>query len=327
MTAPMAEAAERVRPRAPLVLIVDDDADVRWQLGQLLVSEGFRARAAADGEEALRLAREERPDLVLLDQRLPGLSGDEVHEALRADFRTRFIPVVFLTAEARLSDKVERLIAGADDYITKPFALSELVARVRGMLRRAATLRGLNPLSGFPGNAAIDEELARRLASGEALACLHVDVDEFKSYNDHYGFARGDAVIQALARAVVEAVEAAPSGDHFIGHVGGDDFVVVTDASLGVELARRIVERFDAAAPPLHDLEDRERGWYEATDRRGNRLQVPTVSISIGVAVSNARAFAGPADIAHTAAETKEVAKRTRGSSWAIDRRHGGRGP
>jgi PleD family two-component response regulator len=277
------------------ILVVDDDPDIRNLVCTYLEIEGFRIEEAKDGVEAVSKAFENRPDLILLDIMMPNKSGTEVLSELRADFRTAFVPVVFLTAKSLVGDKVGHLLGGADDYIVKPFDPQELVARVEVALRRSAALRGLNPLSGLPGNTVIAEELTRRLSEGTPFACLYVDLDNFKAYNDAYGFSRGDDVIRMLGNELLVALERHPTPGRFVGHVGGDDFVVLTPPDQAEEVAKEIVGRFDKEILGFYEEEARERGWIEVKDRRGNRTRFPLCSVSAArltrPSLSRSRAF------------------------------------
>src|SRR6266508_1999669 len=301
---------ERVKSR---VLVADDDPSTRALLDMALQEAGYDCVLAADGRAALEQARATRPDLVVLDVGMPLLTGDEVHRELRRDRRTRYIPVVFVTAKRTTAEMAARLRNGADDYVAKPFDVDELVARITSALRRAAELRSLNPLSGLPGNLSIAHEIDARLAHGTEVACLYVDVDHFKDFNDRHGFARGDRVIAHLAELLGQTVGEI-GDDTFIGHVGGDDFVVLAPTDRAEELAAEIIARFDASIPALYDTEDRLRGWVESPDRRGRTRHVPFVTVSIGVVPLRPERFAG-------ATEMKEVAKRRAGSGYAVDRR------
>ena len=302
------------------VLVADDDAATRTLIDMALQEAGYDCVVAADGKAALEQARATRPDLVVLDVGMPLLTGDEVHRELRRDPRTRYIPVVFVTAQRTTAAVAARLRNGADDYVAKPFDIDELVARIASALRRAAELRSLNPLSGLPGNLSIAHEIDVRLTDGSDTACLYVDVDHFKDFNDRHGFARGDRVIAHLAELLSQT--AAEIGDDtFIGHVGGDDFVVLARERRAEDLAKEIIARFDASVPALYDAEDLARGWVEAPDRRGRTRRVPFVTVSIGVVPLRPERFAGATEVARAAAEMKEVAKSRRGSGYAIDRR------
>ncbi len=298
----------------PLVLVVDDDPALCALIVEALEPEALRCAVAHDGRTALDMAVSQRPDLIVLDLLLPELSGEEVLRRLGADHRTRYIPVVLVTANSSIEQLVRLLRAGADDYITKPFDLDELAARVLTALRRARTLGGLNPLSGLPGNAAISDEIARRLAHREPFACLYIDLDHFKSFNDRYGFTRGDELIRALAAAIFDTVADLSCEECFLGHVGGDDFVALADTAVAQRLADGIVARFAERSRELYDERDRASGGYETLDRRGRRIHWSLATISIGIAIADAGRFASPAALAQTAAELKAVAKRRPGS-------------
>lgn len=305
------------------VLVADDDPSTRTLIDMALQDAGFDCVLAVDGRSALELARTTRPDLVVLDVGMPFMTGDDVHRELRRDPRTRYIPVVFVTAKRTTSEVAARLRNGADDYVAKPFDIDELVARIQAALRRAAELRSLNPLSGLPGNLSIAHEIDARLADGSDVACLYVDVDHFKDFNDRHGFARGDDLIAHLADLLGQTIGDI-GDDTFIGHVGGDDFVVLAPAERAEELAGRIIARFDASIPAQYDAEDQSRGWVEAPDRRGRMRRVPFVTISIGVVPFRPERFNGATEVARAAAEMKEVAKRRVGSGYAMDRRREG---
>jgi len=304
----------------PLVLIVDDDPEITALLTELLTGDGMRCETASDGQTAVELATTLRPQLVLLDLSLPVLSGDEVFARLRADHRTRYIPIVFLTAAGNRKAVISHLLAGGDDYVTKPFDIEELSARVQATLRRAHTFGGLNPISGLPGNSAIHEEMTERLRDGRTFACVYLDIDHFKPFNDHYGFTRGDMLILALAEAIFATVESVGS-DAFLGHIGGDDFVMLCDPGEAQALAADVIARFASAARALHDEADVLAGGYEAEDRRGVRMRWPLASVSAGIAVGSEH-YPTAAAVAQAAAEMKTQAKAGAGGRVAVDRRH-----
>jgi len=308
-------------PHRELVLVVDDDEQVLRLVRRVLERAGFECVPVGNGRSAHAAAVEWRPDIILLDLMLGDTTGDQILAEIRGDFRTRLIPVVFLTVRSSLKDKVEHLLAGADDYVTKPFIPEELVARLRAVMSRSTTTRDLNPLTGMSGNSDILREMGLRLANDERFACLYPDIDAFKSYNDHYGFLRGDDVIKTLATIVLEVLEENYSPRHFAGHVGGDDFVILTDPNLAETIASAITKRFDDAVPALYDPVDRERGWIEFEERNGTTLRAPLVSVSIGIVIAEPGRYTSAAALAARAAEVKGVAKRMPGSKWVLDRR------
>jgi diguanylate cyclase (GGDEF)-like protein len=218
-------------------------------------------------------------------------------------------------------DKVVGLTAGADDYLVKPFDTLELIARVRSTLRRNQEFREVSPLTGLPGNTRILREIADRVRGGTDYAVCYLDIDRFKSVNDAYGFARGDEFITMLARSLHRAVVAAGLPPAFLGHVGGDDFVVVCSPQQMAQLVERAIVDFEQSADTLYDPGDAKRGYLELSDRRGQVRQANLVTISVGVALSTYRRFTDPHEVVSVATEMKSVAKTQPGSYVAVDRR------
>lgn len=302
------------------ILIADDDPDVALFVEINLQESGYEIALASDGEEALRKAHDIRPDLVVLDVMMPKLDGVAVLEQLRADPRTHTTNVIMLTGRVASADKVLGITSGADDYLIKPFDPVELVARVKSILHRSREMRSVSPLTGLPGNVRIHVEIDRRIQGRLPFALLYVDLDSFKAFNDRYGFLRGDGALRTAANVILSAVlEHSP--DAFVGHIGGDDFVVICEPRDAEEICRRLVDRFDAAAPGLLDPEDLARGSIEVPDRQGTLRRHSLPALSIGVATTDRRRFGHAGAAVTVATEMKEFAKRTTGSSWAIDRR------
>jgi diguanylate cyclase (GGDEF)-like protein len=303
------------------LLVVDDDPFIARLLEIELKAAGYDVRVASDGVQALDAAQQRCPDLVLADVMMPNMDGFELTRRLRQDPRTAAVSIIMLTARGLSADKLEGFAIGADDYIVKPFDTPELLARIRGVLRRSRDMRAQSPLTGLPGNVRIEEEIEGRLQQDIEFAILYADLDHFKSFNDHYGFLRGDEAIQATARMIEALVEDMGKGQGFLGHVGGDDFVIVVPPSVAAEVAQAIVEQFDEMAPDLYDPDDRTRGFIEVIDRRGELQRFPRLSISIGVASTDKRAFRHYAEAVAIATEMKTFTKASSGSSWAMDRR------
>ncbi len=303
------------------ILVVDDDPDIARFVEVNLRSAGYDVAVAGDGEEALERAGAIRPDLVLLDVMMPRIDGFEVAQRLRKNPQTASTSIIMLTAKALSADKVTGLQSGADDYIIKPFDPIELLARVKGTLRRAKEMRNLSPLTGLPGNIRIQEEIERQVRDGRPFAVLYCDLDNFKTYNDQKGFVRGDRLIQATARIIQDAVVHSDGAEGFVGHVGGDDFVAVVDPDIAEQVARSIAQRFDESRREFYEDEDLERGFVKMEDRKGELQDIPLVGISIGIASTQQRPFAHYGEAVAVATEMKQYAKRELGSSFAIDRR------
>ena len=302
------------------VLIADDDPDIARFVEINLGLEGYEVQVVHDGQSALDSVRANPPDLLLLDVMMPVLDGVEVLKAIRASAATAALPVVLLTAKSLSADKVVGLTAGADDYIVKPFDTLELIARVQTTLRRTAEVRSTSPLTGLPGNHRIDLEIAARARSLEPYAVCHVDLDEFKSFNDAYGFLRGDRLLLALSACLQATVAQAGEPQPFLGHVGGDDFVVVCTPSQAEPLGNRLVASWQVEVPRHYDEADLERGFLEVVDRRMELRRHPIVSVSVGIACDRDGERDHRAVVA-AAAEMKSFAQTRLGSVVAVDRR------
>jgi diguanylate cyclase (GGDEF)-like protein len=300
------------------ILVADDDEAILRLVEINLELDGFEVLAASDGEEALRLVNEHLPALVLLDVMMPKIDGYEVCERIRADGRTRHINVIMLTAKSLSADKIVGLTAGADDYVLKPFDPMELVARVRSTLRRSREMRAISPLTGLPGNIQIEDEIRHRHGAGEAIAVCYADLDNFKGYNDRYGFLQGDRAIVYTAEILREVAESYPGS--FLGHIGGDDFILVVGSDEAEAACQKAIELFDEGARTLYEPEDAARGYIEAEDRRGRLMRYPILSLSIGVGLNDA-SVREYREIVDTATEMKSFAKRQAGSVYALDRR------
>jgi len=307
--------------RVNTVLVVDDDVDIARFIEVNLKLEGFDVMVAHDGEDALAAIEGRMPDLVLLDVQMPRMDGVELCRRLRSEPLTASLPVIMLTAKSLSVDKVVGLTAGADDYIIKPFDTLELIARVRSTLRRNAEMRAVSPLTGLPGNQRINEEIAARAGGEQPMAVCHVDLDNFKAYNDCYGWIRGDDVISLLATTLKSAAAEVEGPPPFIGHVGGDDFVVICEPDMVERLTNRVLELFDDGVMDLHDPEDVANGYLGVVDRQGKERRFPLASVSIGVAMTGRRRFRDHREIVAVATEMKAVAKGIPGSAVAIDRR------
>jgi len=228
-----------------------------------------------------------------------------------------------LTAKNTREDTMSGFREGANDYIVKPFERDELLLRVNNQLQWSRQQREANPLTGLPGNLSINEETTRRLASGAPFALLQVDIDFFKAYNDHYGYARGDQAIQALSRILVEAASHHGEGN-FVGHIGGDDFVLLTTAEHAEAVGQEIIEAFNAAVPGLYDPEDRERGYVEVMGRRHDVERFPLMSLTIALVSTDRAQVTHLAQLADIAQEIKAHGKGMPGSVLVGERRRSG---
>ncbi|MDD3983547.1 MAG: response regulator [Candidatus Omnitrophota bacterium] len=305
----------------PRVLLVDDDPDILDVLEITLSEDNYDISKARDGEEALKVIRSRPFDLIILDHNMPKMTGREVCAEIKKDILLRHIPVLMVTGKGEVHDKVCGLEAGADDYIVKPFEPKELLARIRMTLKRSERDLDANPLTRLPGNISIIGELSERIDKKEKFAVCYVDLNKFKAYNDSYGFEHGDDIIKETARILIRAVQEIGTDSDFIGHIGGDDFVVITKVETAEAISGRIIADFDLSAPHFYNETDRENGYILAKDRAGNMQKVPLVSVSIGIVTNELRKIEHVAQVGEIGAELKAFAKSKEGSNYVKDKR------
>jgi diguanylate cyclase (GGDEF)-like protein len=286
------------------ILVVDDNRFIVNLLRVCLEQAGYAVVSASTGLEALKLVEKTDFHLVLLDVVMHDMDGFEVVRQLRNNTRTSHLPVILLSSRNSVTDKVKGLELGADDYMTKPFESAELLARVMAHLRRARRARLLSPLTGLPGNAAIEEELRQRVDSGLPFAVLYIDMDNFKAYNDAYGFLQGDEAIKLLAYTLQQAKFMHGNESDLVGHIGGDDFVIITTPERVDVLCQEIISHFDSDAACLYD--DRAK-------------DMPIITLSIAVVDNEHRPIATHWEIGELAAKTKHQAKSVPGSIYVKD--------
>lgn len=229
------------------------------------------------------------------------------------------MPVIVVGRASSAEEVTTTLEAGADDYIRVPFDPDELLARVKRSFVRWRAMRAINPLTNLPGNVDLSTELSERITSKLPTALLYIDLDNFKAYNDRYGFLRGDEALKLMTRCVMNVIRGRTNA--FAGHIGGDDFAIVVDAGAAVEIASNLVDLWEDRVRSLYHPNDAARGYIELTDRKGNQAKVGLLSVSVGIATTDNRTITTPAEFAHLAAEMKQAAKLKGGSGFLLDRR------
>ncbi|MDP4180544.1 MAG: response regulator [Bacillota bacterium] len=303
------------------ILIVDDTELIVRIITDILVPAGYDVISAYSGEEGLEMVRKEKPDLILLDIIMHGMDGLEVCKILRADESNNLMPIIILTAEDDEEQKLQGLELGADDYIKKPFNPRELVARVRNTLIRIDRNRWANPLTGLQGNLEIQAEITRRIFRKDVFTVVYADLDNFKAYNDVYGFASGDRAIKLTADILVDCVHSFGTQTDFIGHVGGDDFILITSPDNIDGICENIILKFDDKILELYSAEDKNNGFITTANRQGQVMQYPIMSISLAAVSNKARNLISHIQVAEIAAERKKRAKTILGSAFIQDNR------
>ena len=235
---------------------------------------------------------------------LPDIDGYEVCRSLRTNMRTSHIPVIFLTQRDERSDKLQGLELGADDYITKPFDIEELKLRVQGAIRRSERESLTDPRSGLPAGRLIENRL-REIIREKGWALLDARINHFDSFKDVYGFVAGDDVLRFTAMQIGEVVDEVGTTSDFIGHAGGDNFIVITKEDKAEAMKARLKERFDNEVLTHYNFIDRQQGFVQAPAADGTTVKVPFMTMSVGIVSPSANSFSDIREITELAAEAR----------------------
>jgi PleD family two-component response regulator len=262
------------------LLCVDDDESIRLILNSILKNAGYTVTMAHDGRQALQLVQDWEPSLVILDLEMPGMTGLEVCRELKRNLFTSRIPVLMLTAQSDIEQKVEGFDAGVDDYLAKPFHPRELVARIEALLRMVRRESDRNPTSGLPGGRGLQDEIARRVQKAEPFALCYIDLDHFKAFADNFGFTIADTVIRDTGAAIYAAVQTHGAPADFAGHIGGDDFLVVTHPDCARAIAEDSAHRFTQLVARVVGEDATQRGTFAGRNRDGQEQQFPLAHLT-----------------------------------------------
>lgn len=307
------------------LLVADDDKTFHRIISRVFAGTEWRVEAAEDGVAALESIGLKPPDVLLLDLNMPRLGGRELLSRIRGNPRLAMLPVIILSGDGAPQEQALEFGLGADDFISKPFNPQDLVSRVEGAVRRTCRMLGANPLTFLPGGPSIEEEAARRIKAGGPLAFFYIDIDNFKAYNDAYGYLNGDNAIKCAAGLLTDLEDDFTAENMFVGHIGGDDFAVLANPRRAEELARAIAAGFDALAPGFYSEADRARGFITSRDRTGATREFPLMTLSIAIATNEKRSLDHYAKIVDLAGEIKRhlksLNKNRTGSMYLKDRR------
>lgn len=303
------------------IYIIDDNIELINTLKEAFKNEkeyGFKGVRTDDIEAALK----DIPSLIIINEDSIDKDILELCKKIREDDDNSITPIVVLGDSRDKNHRVSILKLGVEYYIVKPIDSDYLYYTIKNIVRLMYTNRRVSPLTGLPGNVQIQTEIKKRLLKKEEFAILYFDLDNFKSYNDLYGFAKGDEIIKFTAKTITRNVHNSDSEDSFVGHIGGDDFIAIVQNTDYEQICKNVIKEFDENVLQYFTSEDAERGYVEVANRRGIIEQFPLTSISIGVVDVDRGRFKSALEIGEVGAQVKHVSKTTIGSSYAIDRRY-----
>ena len=292
------------------LLVVEDDSDIANMLKIYFSGMDYEVDVASRGGLALEKTRSVLPHLIVLDIMLPDIDGYEVCRSLRTNTRTSHIPVIFLTQRDERSDKLQGLELGADDYITKPFDIEELKLRVQGAIRRSERESLTDPRSGLPAGRLIEEQL-RKIIRLDDWALIDMRINHFEPFRDVYGFVAGDDVLRFTAMLINEVVDELGTNTDFIGHAGGDNFIIITKAESVNTVRERVKNRFAQEVQTHYNFMDRQQGFMMMPKTDGAAVQVPFMTLAMGHVSSKEQSFADIREITELAAEARRTDSST----------------
>ena len=274
--------------------------------------------------EQIDVALKNIPSLIIINEDAVDRDVVELCKQIRTDEDNTITPVILVSSNSEKSHRVKILQEAIEYFIKKPVDEEYLYYTIKNLNRLLTINRRISPLTGLPGNVQIHAELKKRILNREPFSVLYLDLDNFKAYNDVYGFLKGDEIIEFTAETICKCLHSAYNENVFIGHIGGDDFVGIIPDLHCDKVCQQILATFDAKSLKFFTQEDREKGYIEVANRKGIIEQFPLTSLSIGVVVADVGRFHNILEIGEVGAQVKHAAKSVMGSSYAIDRRKEG---
>ena len=245
----------------------------------------------------------------------------ELCKKIRSDDDNSITPIIVVSSNSEKEHRIQILKESVEYYIKKPVNAQYLYYTIKNLGRLITINRRISPLTGLPGNVQIHAELKKRISNKEEFSVLYLDLDNFKAYNDVYGFLKGDEIIKFTADTIMTSIHSLIPNNSFIGHIGGDDFIAIVPTLNCEDVCKDIIANFDANVVRFFTEDDVEKGYIEVANRKGVIEQFPLTSISIGVVEADVGRFANILEIGEVGAQVKHMAKSVMGSSYAIDRR------
>ena len=310
-----------MRTRSTVIYFSPADRAIPQPIKQWLGDRGIPLVHHSDPTAVESIALRSLPVLILIDAEGSESTGLDLCRSLKHDSYTAIVPVVFVSSCHAAIEVRSWFEAGADEVITPLFEPAEQFCRLEALLTRTRRYVAVHPSTRLPGTTDIEREFRRRLEKGQLFAVCYADLDHFKEYNDRYSYQDGDRVIYILSRILRDVVAGMCPDDGFVGHIGGDDFIMVLPLDVVSDICREIISTFDLLIPFQYSAQDCKAGYFFGKDRRGHLHRVPLMTLSIGIVTNENRKLEHPAKVSELATEMKSYAKTLPGSVFVVDRR------
>ncbi len=302
------------------IYVIDDKKELIVTLNNLFAGLN-RYRFINVKAEELELALKNIPALIIVDEDNTNVDIIDICHTIRNDDNNSITPVAIVSSNVGKQHRIDILKTSVQYFIKKPIDEQYLFYTVKNIVELLYTNRKISPLTGLPGNVQIQAEMKKRLLNQETFAILYFDLDNFKAYNDVYGFSNGDEIIKFTAKVISQNIHNVENGNNFIGHIGGDDFVAIVNKTDYDKICQEIIIAFDTGVEKFYDKNDVQRGYVEIENRRGNLEQFPMTTISIAVVEVDPVIFKSTLEIGEVGAQVKHRAKSIMGSAYVINRR------
>lgn len=302
------------------IYIIDDDESCIPVFEQLFCNDKEYQFKCVKTQE-INVALKNIPSLIIINEDSISRDTVEICDMIRKDEDNSITPIIVASSNSDKKHRIDIISRSVEYYIKKPVDEQYLYYTIKNLMRLMYMNRRVSPLTGLPGNVQIHAELKKRMLNHEEFAVLYIDLDNFKAYNDVYGFLKGDEIIKYTAKVIVRNVHSIENNNCFVGHIGGDDFVAIVEKTDYDKICQDILADFDHHISQFFTQQDLERGYLEVANRRGIMEQFPLTSLSIGVVEVEPGRFRNILEIGEIGAQVKHNAKTVLGSSYAINRR------
>ena len=303
------------------IYVIDNESELKDILSKMFKGDKdfkFKKVDTKNVDEALKNI----PSLFIINEDTIDVNILEICKKIRSNEDNSITPIIVISSNKEKEHRIEILKECVEHYIKVPIDQEYLYYTVKNLIRLLYINRRVSPLTGLPGNVQIQAEMKKRLLKKEEFAMLYLDLDNFKAYNDVYGFLNGDEIIKFTAKTIVRNIDMFTDGEGFVGHIGGDDFVAIVSIDRDYErICQNIIAEFEKDVGKFFNEEDVEKGYLEVPNRKGIVEEFPLTSISIGVVVADKGRFHNVLEIGEVGAQVKHLAKTTMGSAYSIDRR------
>lgn len=303
-----------------IVYLIDDDDKLKK-----LLTESFKDNKNYKFKqirtENIDVALKDIPALIIVNEDTISENAETICNKIRNNDDNSITPIIVVTSNIEREHRIRVLQEGATYFIKNPIDFEYLLYTINNITNLLYLNRKVSPLTNLPGNVQIQAEIKRRLMKKEYFVMLYLDLDNFKAYNDVYGFSKGDEIIKFTARTIINNVHAKDEDNNFVGHIGGDDFIAIVDDDNFEEICQNIVLEFDKNIKKYFNEDDLKKGYLEVPNRKGIIEEFTLTTISVGAVEVTPGRFKNALEIGEEGAQVKHLAKTIPGSTYVIDRR------